>query len=63
MVNGREMYRGPNNPTRPGKELQDKLGLDQMAGAYGPVILTGPEIALIRKILAEVHRSPGSRNS
>ena len=59
MVNGREMYRGPNTPTSPGKELQEKLELDGMAGVYGPIILTGPEIAQVREILAEVHQESG----
>ena len=58
-VDGKEKYQGPNLPTSPAKEIQEKLDLDPMAGVYGPVILTGPEIELVRKTLAEVH--PESR--
>ena len=58
-ADGQEMYNGPNCPTSPGKELQEKLGLDPMAGAYGPVVLTGPEIKFLREVLADVH--PESR--
>ena len=54
-VDGDEMYNGPNCPTSPGRDTQEKLGLDPTAGVYGPVVLSGPEIKCIREILAEVH--------
>ena len=58
-VDGEEMYNGPNCPTSPGKEVQDKLNLDPMAGVYGPVVLTGPEIKFLREVLAEIHPESG----